>query len=412
MNAVTRAESSAFDAAADVAHMMGLVSIAFALEGDGQLRGALRESAGCNPDRSLRLQLPGAIAALEIGPGGVLQPTRTNQRIRLEDVLSDDPELQKRLTDAIAKAGPAAQTHFEAFLQPGRLPSRSAFDAVLRWGPLVEGPAYRFITGAASRLDGWRASALDEATKGAEATESVTSHYFALSHSVAHLTLLCTDPGARPWLADMAASFEWTSWTPSFPLVRERTLWLAAAAAKSAAAFGAEVIDGYVQAMIDSRHVYKLFDALFGLAAVALTDDHLLGPITDVVTGARDACVSRVTAGADQAPWMFASAISLLRRWADDRRADHAVLRQLGWDAGDGPGLATRQAFRLDPSDIDARGHVLGFDALPAIMQAPPGWHYPRRVPLQSALLPRAHELAGILTRAWGGGPTAGQTVH
>jgi hypothetical protein len=411
MNAVTRAEA-AFEAAADVAQMMGLVSIALAFEGDGQLRVALRRSARCNPDQSLTLRLPGATAALVIDPRSVMRAARTHEGVGLETLLSDSPEVQNRATHAIARAGPAAQAIFEALLRPGRLPSRSAFDAVIRWAPLIEGPAYRFIARATARLDAWRASALREATSGAAAPETVMSFYVALTHTVGHLTLACADPGARPWLAGMAGSFEWTHWTPSFTLVRERTLWLAAAAAKSAAAFGPDVVDGYVRAMSDSRHVYKLFDALFGLASIALTDDHLLGPITDVVTAAQDACVSRITTGAEQAPWVFASAKSLLRRWADDRSVDPAVLRQLGWDTGAGPGLATRQAFRMDPSDIDARSHVLGFSALPAILQAPPGCHYPRRASRQSALLPQRHELAGLLTRAWGAGITAGQTVH
>jgi hypothetical protein len=415
MNAVTQADTSAFDAAADVAHLMGIVSIALGVEGDTRLQKALRQSARRRSDEALVLQLPGAPAALVIDPGGVLRPirtTRATEGVRLEALVAQNPELQRRVANVIAKTGPAAQTLFETFFLPGALPSRSTFDAVYRWGPLIEGPAYRFIARAASRLDEWRASALREAASTATAPETVISFYSALSHTIGHLTLLCADPGAGPWLAGMARSFEWTSWTPTFPLVRERTVWLAAAAAKSAAAFGPEVVDGYVRAMTDSRHVYKLFDALFGLAAIALADDHFLGPVTEVITAAQDACVSRITTGAEQAPWMFRSAIGLLRRWADDRSADPAALRRLGWDAGDRSSLATRQAFRLDPSDTDARGQVLGFAALPAIMQAPPGGHYPRRAPLQSPLLPQRHELAGILTRAWGSAPAVGETIH
>jgi hypothetical protein len=414
-NDLSQAETSAFGAAADVAHMMGIVSIALAVDGDAQLRQALRQSAHCTSDESLTLNLPRAPAALVIEPSGVLRPIRTTGAIAgvdLEALISAHPELRKLVPDAQGETGPVAQSLFESFFRPGRLPSRESFEAVLRWGPLIEAPAYRLVARASARLDKWRASALREADAGVVKPAGLISFYFALAHTMAHLTLVCSEHGAGPWLADMAQSFWWTNWTPSFPLVRERTLWLAAAAAKSAAAFGADVVDGYVRAMSDCRHVYKLFDALFGLAAIALTDDHLLGPITDVVSAAQDACVSRITTGAEQAPWMFASAKSLLRRWADDRSVDPAVLRQLGWDTGAGPGLATRQAFRLDPSDIDARNHVLGFSVLPAILQAPPGWHYPRRAPPQSPLLPQRHELAGLLTRAWGAGPAVGQTLH
>jgi hypothetical protein len=313
---------------------------------------------------------------------------------------------------ACARAEPAVQALFEAFFVPGSLPSRSEFDAIFRWGPLIETPAYRFVARATATLDGWRNSALSEAANGASEPESVISFYYPLSHTAAHLTLLCSELGGGPWLAEMARSFEWTTWTPSFPLVRERTVWLAAAAAKSAAAFGPDVVDRYLRVATDSRHAYKAFDALFGLAAIALAHDHVLAPITKAVIAAQNRSIDRITTGAEQAPWMFRSAIAALRRWADERQADPLALRQLSWDVGASVGLATRQAFRLDPSDIDARGQVLGFGALPAIMQASPGEHFPRRSPRRSPLLPHAHELAGLLTRAWGPGPKVRQALH
>jgi hypothetical protein len=65
----------------------------------------------------------------------------------------------------------------------------------------------------------------------------------ALNHTVAHLTLLCSGVKARPWLVDLARSFPWVHWTPPFPLIRERTMWLAAAAARSASTFGTGVVD-------------------------------------------------------------------------------------------------------------------------------------------------------------------------
>jgi hypothetical protein len=70
----------------------------------------------------------------------------------------------------------------------------------------------------------------------------------------------------------MAKSFTWTNWTPTFPLVRERTVWLSAAAARSAIAFGAAVVDRYVDALVRATHITQLFDALFGLTAIALSD--------------------------------------------------------------------------------------------------------------------------------------------
>lgn len=406
---------STLSAAADVAQLVETVSIALAVETDAELRNTLRQSADCPPDQSLILQLPNVPAALEITPGGVLHPrrtSRTTEAVQLETLVMADPELNGRVTDACEKTKAPVQALFEAFFLPGSLPSRSAFEAVFRWAPLIEAPAYRFVARASSTLDAWRDSALGDAANGVSPREAVIALYYPLNHSMAHLTMLTSEPGAGPWLAGMAQSFDWITWTPSFPLVRERTVWLAAAAAKSAAAFGPDVVDRYLRVVTDSRHVYKTFDALFGLASIALAHDQVLAPITKAVVAAQDTSVDRITTGAGHAPLMFRSAITLLRRWADDRKADPVALRQLGWDSAASLGLATHQAFRLDPSDIDARGQVLGFGALPAIMQASREWHYPRRSPPLSPLLPQRHELAGILTRAWGPSSKVRQTVH
>jgi len=411
----SRVELAAEAAGADVARLIATVSLALAAEADVGLRETLRQSSNCPPDQALILQLPAVPAALEIGPGPLLRPLRgsgPSGASRLEVLLSADSELRGRVAEACARTEPSARALLTSFFLPGSLPSRPTFEAVCRWAPLIEAPAYRFAARASSTLDAWRSAALSAAAKAALPPESVVSLYYPLVHSAAHLTLISSDLGAGDWLADMARSFEWINWTPTFPLLRERTVWLAAAAAKSAAAFGPAVVERYLRVLAEGRHAYKVFDALFGLASIALAHDRVLAPITKAIAAAQDPSISRITAGAEQAPWMFRSALGVLRRWEDDRSADPVALRQLGWDAGASVGLATRQALRLDPSAIDARGQVLGFGALPAIMQARPAEHYPRRSPQRSDLLPGHHELAGLLTRAWGAAPKVPQTLH
>ena len=68
----------------------------------------------------------------------------------------------------------------------------------------------------------------------------------------------------------MASQLSWTMWTPTFPLLRERTVWLAACAARSAVAFGEPVIGQYLATLSKAEHPMKAFDALFGLVAIAL----------------------------------------------------------------------------------------------------------------------------------------------
>ena len=66
-----------------------------------------------------------------------------------------------------------------------------------RWGPLIERPAYHFRARAVGELDSWHASALVEAQEDIRDRETVLEKYYALTHTVAHLTLLCSGPSAE-----------------------------------------------------------------------------------------------------------------------------------------------------------------------------------------------------------------------
>src|ERR1700676_3230053 len=103
--------------------------------------------------------------------------------------------------------------------------------------------------------------------------------YWQLVHALGQLTLVASSKDARPWLADMANSFIWQNWTPSFVLLRERTFWLAAIAARSASAFGETVVENYLRRLSQAKHPMMVFDALFGLTAIALANPSSKAPI-------------------------------------------------------------------------------------------------------------------------------------
>ncbi|MDB5480509.1 MAG: hypothetical protein JWO83_1562, partial [Caulobacteraceae bacterium] len=99
-------------AGADVAQIIGIISMAMAIEGDAELPMMLRQSAGCPADQPLILQLPTVPAALEIDPGGVLRPLRTSKATHapsLEALVAAHSELDRRVRAAYVKAEPAAQ---------------------------------------------------------------------------------------------------------------------------------------------------------------------------------------------------------------------------------------------------------------------------------------------------------------
>ncbi|MGA7810281.1 hypothetical protein [Bradyrhizobium sp.] len=85
----------------------------------------------------------------------------------------------------------------------------------------------------------------------------------------------------------MAKSFTWINWTPTFPFARERTAWLAAA--RSAIAFGAEVVDRYGDVLGRATHITQLFDVLVGLTAIGLSEGSVRDRIAGLIADERDA---------------------------------------------------------------------------------------------------------------------------
>lgn len=67
-----------------------------------------------------------------------------------------------------------------------------------------------------------------------------------------------------------AFAFEWQTWTPSFPLVRERVHRLAMRGAWTAARFGTPVVDRYLRVVMEGRQPLHCFDAVLGITAIAL----------------------------------------------------------------------------------------------------------------------------------------------
>jgi hypothetical protein len=93
--------------------------------------------------------------------------------------------------------------------------------------------------------------------------------YRTFVDTLARTTLFATDAGA-PWLAEGASVFEWSKWTPSFPLIRERDLRSAAIGARVASLFGPTVIESYLNALRRTRHSLFALDAIVGLTAIGL----------------------------------------------------------------------------------------------------------------------------------------------
>lgn len=400
---------------AEVAELVAAIAIALTLEQDARLRRDLRRSANCPDDQPLVLELPVGSACVQLLPDGTMSPVRMGD-VRpistLEELFVQHPSIRKRIEEAGARVSEAARATVLPVLFPGYLPSRDEYQRLARWTPLIERLAYRFCARAWGELDSWRITAQEEAAANVIWGETVLERYYALTHTVAHLTLLCSDRGARTWLAEMAQSFAWTNWTPTFPLVRERTVWLAAAAARSAGAFGSSVIDRYLDALSRARHVVKIFDALFGLVAIAHCDESETERIASQISFEWRASADRDLVGGELVDIAFRSADSALRRRQDVTAIDTALVRRLSWEPDSQNGLSTRQAFRLDPTDIDQHGEMIGFGMLPLVLSRTHSFHYPLRPGASATLLPTLDEMPALLARAWGVDARVSQAVH
>jgi hypothetical protein len=390
--------------AANLVAIAESLSVALALRSRPDIRGTLRVEAECSADRSLVLKLPTGPAGLEIGPAGQLRPLRQHELIggrSLHELLQNSPALDEKMKSVRSKTLEDAQALLLPFVLPGNLPSRDEFEAVFEWAPLFEVPAYAFAAKASSTLDEWRPAARSEAAKRSRSKNSILARYYSLNHTLAHFVLISSQPMASPWLSDIARSFAAMRWTPTFGLTRERTIWLAAAAAKSVAAFGLDVVESYFKILGDAYHAFDVYDALFGLTSIAIAHESARELITRSLISKAQASAVPSIVGAEYAAVAFRSAIDVLEKRSSDRSADRLAHDRLGWSSESADGLATHQAFRSDPCQIGPDGLMVVFGALPRIINTMPAKHYPRPKVRRSLLLPRPSEFSELFMRAW-----------
>src|SRR6266481_2680748 len=95
------------------------------------------------------------------------------------------------------------------FFLPGYMSSRAEYQSLARWSPLIERTADRLCARSIAELDSWRPTVSREVAAGVRAEDTVLEKYYALTHTIAHLTLLCSSSEARSWLVDLAKSITW-----------------------------------------------------------------------------------------------------------------------------------------------------------------------------------------------------------
>ncbi|MVT55202.1 hypothetical protein GPL17_32710 [Bradyrhizobium yuanmingense] len=386
----------------DLGRLADTLAIGLAIEMEPTTWQSIRTaSAFAQP---LVLKIPDVPAAIEIDPSGRLRPLRQHGVSDGEEIdkLMTSAGLRSRLHRLRAKSRDIAFDLLAPFTLPGLFPSRTEFQSVFRWAPLIEVFAYALVTRYLAALEDLRERAKVEVDTAVSPPEY---NYCAIAHTMAHFVLMSSD-APESWLAEAVKSSTSNGWSPSLGFTRARTVWLAAAGAKSAVAFGPTALECYLRTLAAARHAFRIFDALFGLTAIALSHHHVREEVLQAVMHQAKMVGDRSVDDIDCVTHTFRSAIEVLK-WRPGGQSPLAALDRLGWSRDhDGDGLASPQAFRLDPAEIAPNGMMLGFSALPAMLRASPAQHYPRSKARVYRLKLRETEMLQIARRAWIDHPT------
>jgi hypothetical protein len=390
---------------ADRAEMVEALAIALAIESDGSLQAQLRKLARASDARPFMVTQLGSRAWLKLGNdrGITVHRGRVDglKTVDLALAQASNPSLTDALKRAVSRTALAAANKLDPVWEMDAMPSREQYVVLRHWSPLLDQLAYKSGTRLSILLDLLRPEIIKNLTADAENPSSQLYLYWSALHVMANLILLASDAQCRPWLNDMASRLSWTMWTPTFPLLRERTGWLAACAARSAIAFGEPVIGQYLATLSKAEHPMKAFDALFGLLAIALGRNVAAASILSEIGSLKRALDDRNVEHADYFKMAYHDAIRVISEAESREQRDAAEILNLDWRAQPRIGFATRAALCTDPASFSVSGRFVGFSILPAVVSAAPEEHYCTTATVWRDFDVSRQDIASIIRRAW-----------
>jgi len=251
-------------------------------------------------------------------------------------------------------------------------PDQEAFELVAEHADVVGEPAYRTSARTTLALDELRPRLMRTL---AVASPSEVRRYWDLAYGSAHLALIAAEGLRTSWFTDMATSFSWRAWTPSFPMIRERSLWLTLAGGRLAAAFGETLWERYVP-FLSHDVPMRRFDAVAGLVSIAL-----------------------------RKPPLARHVLARLERHLDpnappDPRLQHGLLASARAVLVDGRTRSFDPSdWSIDPAELDRHGSYPGILGLGSLVAAPRREFF-AAAPRQGRV--SIGQLSSVLRRAWG----------
>lgn len=394
--------------------MVELLGLALLLSQDPGVRARLA-SAGAGvsgPGSGFAMALHANRTWLKVGNSGDVVALRSLPVdvpiISFDDLSSKRPDLFLALQTSPlrVKALADADTLLQPLFEMGSVMTRQQYRAISCWSSLLEQRAYACHTNLVEYTDSARPSLLATINQRRNVPGALGMYWWAI-HTMGNMVMLSSDAQAGSWLADMSAQFEWQGWTPTFALLRERTTWLAAIAARSVMAFGPPVVDSYLKGLSQLRHPMKVFDALFGLVAIAVGHPADAGHIAAGIERVREAHLPRVS---DHSEYFVVAYTDALRVIAMGTEYSPTILKDHGLPST--RGFATKAAFASDPAALARSGRLVGFEILPAVALTDPEQHYAVAAVARREAALGERMIEGILRNAWGDGERSGETLQ
>ncbi|MGF7000505.1 hypothetical protein [Paraburkholderia sp. GAS32] len=183
-----------------------------------------------------------------------------------------------------------AQELVDALIRRPEALDRETFERIYKWRHLFSASSYKWVTVASMMLDASRRGYKQAVLRQEMRQRYVLGEYQNLVRAMGTLiSLACTGPDTA-WLSEIAMSFEWHTWTPSFVLSRERSMLSTLQAGSAASQFGPEVIDRYLERIGEKAPPLMIYDAVLGLTAIATWHKTHVDEILERMSGALSEC--------------------------------------------------------------------------------------------------------------------------
>jgi hypothetical protein len=255
--------------AAGQTQLVRILALALALQREPELRAAV---AGTRTPHAYAICFGNGGPYLKVHDGKITGSALVSSEAPLGETLDiyeslkTNAEVTMTLHSRMRAAHDDAERLIVAMTEDADRFAAADFEKLEPWSAVLASDAYRQGVLIQLIIDHWRPHLVEGLN------DETLRSYWKRIHSLSHLTLLAASAEPTSWLAGMARSFTWQTWTPSFPLVRERVLRLAVRGGWTSARFGPEMIEPYVKNVI-SGQLLRAFDAVLAIVSIAVAHD-------------------------------------------------------------------------------------------------------------------------------------------